>query len=82
MLILEILLVLKSKQGEVTAAFLYAEISEGEKVYVNMPQGFEQFSKDGRKKCLRLKRTLYGLHQLHRAFWKYTTKKLEQCGLK
>jgi len=55
MLILEVLLGLKSKQGNVTAAFLHAEIPEGEKVYVNMPRGFEQFSKNGRKKCLKFR---------------------------
>jgi len=41
----EILLGLKSKQGNVTAAFLHAKLPEGEKVYVDMPRGFEQFSK-------------------------------------
>ena len=34
MLILEILLGMKSKQGDVTAAFLHADIDEGENVYV------------------------------------------------
>ena len=37
MLILEILLDLKSKQGDVTAAFLHSELDENEKVYVEMP---------------------------------------------
>jgi len=82
MLILEVLLGLKSKQGDVTAVFLHAEIPEGEKVYVDMPCGFDQLSKNGRKKCLKLKRTLYGLRQSPRAFWQYMTKKLEQSGLK
>ena len=82
LLILEMLLGLKSKQGDVTAAFLHADIPEDEKVYVNMPRGFEQFSKNGRKKCLKLRKTLYGLRQSPRAFWQYMTKKLEQSGLK
>jgi len=34
MLILDVLLNLKSKQGDVTAAFLQAEIPDGEHVYV------------------------------------------------
>ena len=38
-----------------------------------MPLGFAQYSKDGTKKCLKLKSS--------RAFWKYITKKLETCGL-
>jgi hypothetical protein len=46
-----------------------------------MPLGFAQYSKNGTKKCLKLKKTIYGLWQSPRAFWKYITKKLEICGL-
>ena len=56
MLILEILLNLKSKQGDVTAAFLHADLGEDEKVYVEMPLGFRK-----KGKVLSLKKTLYGL---------------------
>jgi len=63
MLILEVLLDLKSKQGDVTAAFLHAELGEDEEVYVEMPTGFKQEGK-----CLCLRRTLYGLRQSPRAF--------------
>ncbi len=45
MLILEILLDLKSKQGDVTAAFLHGELGEDEKVYVEMPLGFRKAGK-------------------------------------
>ena len=48
-LILEVLLGLKSKQGEVTAASIHADIHECDKVYVKMPRVFEQFSKKGHK---------------------------------
>ena len=41
MLILEVLLDLKSKQGDVTAAFLHADVGEDEKVYVKLPRGFQ-----------------------------------------
>jgi len=81
MFILEIPMGLKAKQGDVTCAFLHADLGPGENVYVDMPLGFAQYSKDGRKKCLKLKKTLYGLRQSPRAFWKYITKKLETCGL-
>ena len=40
MLILECLLNLKSKQGDVNYAFLYAHVPEEEEVYVHIPQGF------------------------------------------
>jgi len=80
MFILEILLGLKSMQGDVTCAFLHADLEENETVYVDMPMGFAQYGKNGNKQCLKLKKTLYGLRQSARAFWKYITVKLEQCG--
>ena len=61
MFILEILLGLKSKQGNVLCAFLHGELEPGENVYVKMPLGFSQHSKDGTRKDLKLKKTLYGL---------------------
>jgi hypothetical protein len=82
MLILECLLGLVSKQSDVTCAFLHAHLDDNEKVFVEMPQGFKQYSKNGRAKCLSLKRTLYGLKQSPRAFWKYLVTKFESCGLK
>ena len=39
-LILEVLLGLKSKNGDVTAAFLHADISDYKKVYVEIPIKF------------------------------------------
>ena len=47
-----------------------------------MPRGFTQYDKKGRAKVLKLKRTLYGLKQSPRAFWKYMVEKLEAAGLK
>ena len=76
LLILEILLNLKSKQGDVTAAFLHADLDEKEKVYVRMPQGFR---KNG--KVLKLKKTLYGLKQSPRMFWKYLTAAMVKSGM-
>jgi hypothetical protein len=76
MLILEILLQLKSKQGDVTAAFLHADLDEKEKVYVEMPLGFRQ-----KGKVLKLKKTLYGLRQSPRAFWQFLTKAMVACGM-
>jgi hypothetical protein len=61
MFILEILLGLKSKQGNVLCAFLRGELKPGENVYVEMPLGFSQHSKDGTRKVLKLKKTFYGL---------------------
>ncbi len=61
MFILEILLGLQSKQGNFLCAFLHGELEPGEKFYVEMPLGFSQHSKDGTRKVLKLKKTLYGL---------------------
>ncbi len=56
MLILEILLQLKSKQGDVVAAFVHGKLEENETVHIEMPLGFRQ-----KGKVLKLKKTLYGL---------------------
>ena len=82
MITLEILLGLKSKQGDVSADFLHANIGEGKNVYADKPKGFEKDSKTGRKKCLKLKNTLYGLRQSPCEIWQYLKNKLEVCDLK
>jgi hypothetical protein len=81
MFILELLLGLKSKQCNVRCAFLHGEPEAGENVYVEMTLGFSQHSKNGTRKVLKLKKTLYGLCQSPQAFWKYITEKLEACRL-
>ncbi len=81
MFVLEVLLGLKSLQGNVTCAFLHADLEENKKVYVDMPMGFAQCGKNGKKMCLKLKKALYGVRQSPQAFWKYITVKLQECGL-
>ena len=81
MLILENLLGLKSKQADVTAAFLHATLEKDEEVYVEMPLGFKQRGSNGKFKVLCLKKTLYGLSQSPLAFWKFLMEKLSNCGL-
>ena len=76
MLILEVLLGLRSNQGDISAVFLHSDIPENENLYVEMPRGFEQFSKNGHKKNFKLKKTLYDIRHFPRTFWKYLTKKL------
>ena len=63
MFILEVLLGLKSKQGDVTCAFLQANLEPDETVYVYMPLGFNIKSKNGKRHVLKLNKTLYGLRQ-------------------
>ena len=76
LLILEVLLKLTSKQGDVTAAFLHGTLDEKEKVYVEMPTGFRQNGK-----VLKLKKSLYGLRQSPRMFWQYLTDAMKSCGM-
>ncbi len=68
MFILEILLGLKSKQGDVTCAFLHADLAPDETVYVDMPLGFNTKSKNRKRQVLKLNKTLYGLRQSPREF--------------
>ena len=76
MLVLDILLKLKPKQGDVTSALLHADLNEDEKVYVGMPLGFRK-----KGKCLKLKKTLYGHRQSPRMFWKYPTKTMNDVDM-
>ena len=76
MLILSVLLGLKSKQGDVTAAFLHENLREDERVFVDMSRGFEVKGNNGSNKVLNLNKTLYGLIHIPRAFWKYMTYKI------
>jgi hypothetical protein len=68
MFILEVLLGLMSKQGDVTCAFLHANLKHCETVYVDMPLGFDSKSKHGKHQVLKLNKTLYGLRQSPRPF--------------
>ena len=77
MLFHEVLLGLKLKQGDVTAAFLHAMLGLDDYVYCEMLLGFKI-----QGKVLKLKKTLYGLRQSPRAFWKYLVARMEMCGMK
>ena len=48
-------------QMDVRAAFLHAPIDH--EIYMEQPEGFEEFSEDGDKLVYRLKKSLYGLKQ-------------------
>ncbi len=81
MFILANLLGLKSKQTDITAAFLHATLGEGKKVNVEIPLGFRQHRSNGKFKVLCLKKSLYDLHQSPFTFWKYPTEKFGNIGL-
>ena len=76
MLILEVLPGLKSKQGNIIAAFLHADVEKGKNVYSEMPRGFRKQGKN-----LKFKKTHYGLRQRPRAFWLCLTEKMNLCAM-
>ena len=76
MFTLQMVLGLASASADVSCAFLHAPIDD-EEVYLRMPKGFEQEGK-----CLKLKRSLYGLHQSPRNFFLYLSEKMKECGMK
>ncbi len=82
MLVLECILGLCSKQGDITCTFLHTSPGKDEAVYIELSQGFKQYNKNGKPKVLKLNQMLYGLRQSPRAFWMYLTEKLERGGLK
>ena len=77
MLIQEVLFQLKSKEGNVIAAFLHADLEKKEKGYVKMLLGFWT-----KGKVLKLKKILYGLRQSPCAFWKFLTKAMIGAGMR
>ena len=81
MLVLEVLLGLKTKHGDVTVDFFCADFYKGENIYVKAPRGFKQRVNNGKNKLLKLKKTLYGIRQIPRVLWEYLNDKLEACGL-
>jgi hypothetical protein len=68
MFVLEVLLGLKLLQGNVTCAFLHADLKENKKVYVDMPMGFAWYGKNGKKMCLKLKNLSMGSVRVHEPF--------------
>ena len=72
---------MKSNQGDTTAAFLCAKLEENEKVFIEIPKGFEQYDKCGNRRVLRLKKTIYELCQIPLSFWKYLTQNLTASAM-
>ena len=56
--LLEVILQLECKQGDVTAAFLHANIPKDKNLYVQIPQGFQQYGTKEHRKVLKFKKTL------------------------
>ena len=74
LLTLSSVLGLASRQVDYTAAFIHAPIDED--VFVEMPRGFTE-----RGKVLKLKKSLYGLRQSPKNFFKFISARLENVGM-
>ena len=72
LLILEVLLYFKSKQDYITADFLHEDLEEDENLFVDMPIGFIK-----KGNVLKINKTIYGLRQSSRPFWKFLTEKVK-----
>ena len=85
---MRILLVLKMVHkwsGEiidVETAFLYGELEE--EIYMTIPKGLSEYSngEDLSMECVMLKKSIYGLVQAARAWWRKFTKSLQNIGFK
>ena len=65
---------------DVNGAFLLGLFEDGEKLYMRIPEGFEEFySPDD---VLELERTIYGLKQAAKAFWRELLKCVADIGFK
>jgi len=66
---------LDTKQVDYTCAFLHAPITED--FYFHIPRGFEEEGK-----VLKLRRSLYGLHQSPRNFFEHLEETFIKVGFK
>jgi len=66
----------------VKAAFLHSKLGPDEELYLEMPQGFKQYDKNGRPRVLKLKRHIYGLRESPKRFYEYMVEKMAECGMR
>jgi histone deacetylase 1/2 len=76
MLITEMVKGLESKIIDVETAFLHGLLADGEEIYMDCPDGLEHENDE----CLFLLKTIYGLVQAARAFFKKLIKVLQLIG--
>lgn len=69
---------LECDQVDITTAFLNGDL-ENDEIYVQAPRGYEQYN-NGKKLYWRLRKTLYGLKQSARYWFRTMEKKLKKIG--
>ena len=77
LMILAIQLELCTAQADITAAFVHAELNEGEDIYIHQARGFKQ----GHNLVYKLNISVYGLRQSPRNFFKYLSDHLRAEGM-
>ena len=77
LIILQIIHSFQTRIIDVETAFLHGDLEE--EIYMDCPEGLEG---GGPLKCLLLKKTIYGLVQSARQFFKKMTQKLKEIGFK
>lgn len=68
------------EQMDVSTAFLYGVLDEPN--YMEMPEGYQQYDKDGKPLVCKLIRSIYGLHQSSRVWGETLTQYLISEGFK
>lgn len=63
---------------DVQGAFLHGKFHDNEEIYMRIPEGFEKYY--GKDEVLLLNRTIYGLKQSARAFWRELLKAMNSMG--
>jgi hypothetical protein len=88
-LVLKILFKLESGQFDIETAFLYGELEES--IWMVFPEGYTEFleekemfngKRDPEIYCLKLKKSIYGLVQAARQWWKKFKAVIESMGYK
>jgi Reverse transcriptase (RNA-dependent DNA polymerase) len=70
-----------SKTIDVETAFLYGDLTE--EIYMTIPRGLEEYANQKlHDKCVIFKKSIYGLVQAARAWWKQFTNSLQKIGFK
>jgi hypothetical protein len=84
---MRVMLVLKMENNwmsetiDVETAFLYGDLTE--EIYMTIPRGLEEYANQKlHDKCVILKKSIYGLVQAARAWWKQFTNSLQKIGFK
>ena len=67
-------------QIDIKGAYLNGELTEEEVIFMRQPPGYEEVGADGRKRVIRLRKTLYGLKQAGRRWYHKLVEIMSKLG--